>query len=87
MYSLILLFLGITIWSYSQLGICGPPPIKYLSETFFRRFFHILQMKKSTKKSFRQIFYADTFFFGPVPSKDIQIPLPSEVKDLHLHER
>ena len=71
MYSLILLFLGITIWSYSQLGICGPPPSPLKSGQFF---FHILQMKKSTKKSFRQIFYVDTFFFWPCPKQGYTDP-------------
>ena len=84
MYSLILLFLGITIWSYSQLGICGPPPLSPQKRPIF--FSHIADEKIDEKK-FPTNILCRYIFFGPVPSKDIQIPLPSEVKDLHLHER
>ena len=75
MYSLILLFLGITIWSYSQSGICVPPPLSPQKMPIF--FSHIAD-EEIDKKSFRQIFYVDTFFLALSQARIYRSPYPQK---------
>ena len=76
MYSLILLFLGITIWSYSQLGICGPPPLSPQKRPIF--FSHIADEKIDEKKFPTNILCRYIFFLALSQARIYRSPYPQK---------